>query len=324
MKKKWVAGIILVLMGTSLISANAQEAKTPLLPSRGTWLYVGGEGPGNYTMIQTAIDAANSGDTIYVYQGIYPEHVVISKNISLLGEDKNTTIIDGQDFMYVVSVMSQGTNLDTVVVNGFTIRNATEGLVISDNFVKNEVRNITISDNIFTDCLAGIATYGGTNCEISQNSIKDNLGVGIEIHYGFSNHYTLNSIKNNPKGISIWYVSSKSLFEKNTIEGNSVGIVLKLDSRTTIKNNNFINNGVDTDILDSNFVIIPVQGFPWFYTKWVGNYWDAWVKKTPKPLATRYVLEFHLGSDYHEWDVNLGPFSFIEFDWSPRSTPFDI
>ncbi|RLF45340.1 MAG: hypothetical protein DRN29_06910, partial [Thermoplasmata archaeon] len=63
----------------------------------GNILYVGGSGTGNYSRIQDAIDDANDGDTIFVYSNSSPyyEHIIINKSINLVGENKNTTIIDG-------------------------------------------------------------------------------------------------------------------------------------------------------------------------------------------------------------------------------------
>jgi len=58
-------------------------------------LYVGGSGPGNYSMIQSAIDNASDGDLIYIYSGIYYESLSLRKSLILQGQDANTTIIDG-------------------------------------------------------------------------------------------------------------------------------------------------------------------------------------------------------------------------------------
>jgi hypothetical protein len=68
LRKYLVAGIILIFIGASIISSTAQDTETSsLLTSSGKWLYVGGSGPGNYTTIQGAINAAKSSDTVFVY-----------------------------------------------------------------------------------------------------------------------------------------------------------------------------------------------------------------------------------------------------------------
>ena len=65
--------------------------------SSGHWLYVGGRGPGNYTKIQDAINDSSDGDTVFVFDDSAPyfESLIINKSITLLGENQNTTIIDG-------------------------------------------------------------------------------------------------------------------------------------------------------------------------------------------------------------------------------------
>ena len=85
--------------------------------SRGKTLYVGGSGGDNYTQIQHAIDNASDGDTVFVYNGTYYENVVVDKSIQLIGEDKNTTIIDGGGNDDVVHVSNN--NVKSVAFNKF-------------------------------------------------------------------------------------------------------------------------------------------------------------------------------------------------------------
>jgi len=66
-----------------------------VLNDNGRTLYVGGSGPGNYTSIQDAINDASDGDTIFVFNGTYYENVIIDKSVKLVGENRNTTVIDG-------------------------------------------------------------------------------------------------------------------------------------------------------------------------------------------------------------------------------------
>ena len=62
--------------------------------SKGNIITVDKNGDGDYTTIQEAINNAKSGSTIYVKNGKYPEILDIRKQIKLIGEDKESTIIN--------------------------------------------------------------------------------------------------------------------------------------------------------------------------------------------------------------------------------------
>ena len=87
-------------------------------------IYVDDSGGKNYTSIQPAIDAANSGDTIYVYSGTYNENIGITEGLTLIGQNKDTTIIDGGKNSYVVYAYGTSGNEIEIHISGFTIRNA--------------------------------------------------------------------------------------------------------------------------------------------------------------------------------------------------------
>jgi len=92
--------------------------------------------PDDYPLIQAAVDAANTGDTIIVRAGTYKENVNVNKSITLQGEDRNTTIIDAE--LATVRMSASST------ITGFTIKNGTYGVECTNPITP------FIDDNIFT------------------------------------------------------------------------------------------------------------------------------------------------------------------------------
>ena len=120
MRKPLIVGVIILLITMGLTPSTETKSMEQSFQSAldSNTLYVGGSGPGNYTKIQDAINNATSGDTIFVYSGIYYENVIIDKSINLIGKDRNTTIIDGRNSSDVVYVTA-----DWIKINNFTIQN---------------------------------------------------------------------------------------------------------------------------------------------------------------------------------------------------------
>jgi len=139
-------------------------------PTVRTWT-VDDDGPADFHTIQKAVNTAHDGDTIYVYNGTYREHVIVTKPLELLGKDKNTTVIDGG-----VSISQWISN---VVISGFTIQNGDDGIDLTGwSF------NHMISNNIITK--NGYGIIGAYNCfgvTISNNIIISNHFSGIWLHF---------------------------------------------------------------------------------------------------------------------------------------------
>jgi len=72
--------------------------------------------PGEGTPIQDAIDDAEAGDTIYVHAGTYVENLVVRKSLTLVGENRSTTVIDGDGSADIIRVRADG-----CTISGFTI-----------------------------------------------------------------------------------------------------------------------------------------------------------------------------------------------------------
>jgi parallel beta-helix repeat protein len=165
------------------------------------------EGPWNgslgypYQYIQDGVDAADTNDTVYVFNGTYHENIKISgKSMELNGENRNITIIDGDNLTGIEILV------DFVNISEFTITNATDWDDWSSG-VEVHSSNNRISNNIITNNLNAITL--GVSCEnitIDNNSIFNN-DIGIE-SIGKNHIIQDNIIYNTSKGLGIFIRNS--------------------------------------------------------------------------------------------------------------------
>jgi len=161
--------------------------------------------PIDYPKIQDAINAADLGDTIYVYNGTYYEHVIVNKTVTLIGENRSTAIIDGNGTGIVIKVTA-----DNVNVTGFTIRNGGD-FPDSTVFIGNYINN-TIRDSIIRNSGYGLTLIGSNGCSIINNVIMDCSWAGVQIKDSNDNNIHGNTIANN--SIGVWVTSDSSLLTK--------------------------------------------------------------------------------------------------------------
>jgi parallel beta-helix repeat protein len=202
-------------IGDSII----RESNNPTLI--GKTLYVGGIGLGNYSTIQEAIDNSSYLDTIFVYNGLYYEHVNIHTTIFLKGENKENTIINGGGSGDVILVSA-----DNVEISGFSIINS--GANWPEAGVKiHQAEHCIVTGNIIKNCGHGILPFVTWDIMISWNIISDNV-------FGFYSVKTENCNITN-----------------NIIQNNHIGIHLNAASFNEIMKNNFIDNERHLDFYGS-------------------------------------------------------------------------
>ncbi len=231
-----ITGITLMLFTSNLFFATGIEN------NRRT-IYVDDDGGADYTKIQAAIDAASSGDTVYVYSGTYNEGVLIRKAITLTGESESSTIIDSGGSMHDIWVDANG-----VSISGFTIQNAHWGIGLWESSYHSITGNIIKE----TDGIAIFLSDSSSN-NINGNSIKNNLGRGIGVHSS-SNYNTItgNTISNNDGSAILITDSTYNTINGNTIYQNMAGIGL-YDSYNTINANTIRNNFNDGIYLSGSY-----------------------------------------------------------------------
>jgi len=271
MKKLLVVGMIILLVGMSVPSTgiNVDKSTTSF---NGKTLYVGGDGPGNYSKIQDAINDSSDGDTVFVYSGIYYENLILNKSINLIGEETNITIIDGENNGHVVEVFA-----DEVVLQNFSIRNS--GGYKYDSGILLDANYNDIKECIFYRTKTGIILNGFENNTIDSCIFYSN-GEGISLDYCINNkitncYFTHNAIGvtiNHSKsilitecyadtnGIGIFCNSSKNIvFTKCAIynnNNNQGGILIYNCQNISISNSNIYHNGFGIKIMQSSEVQI--------------------------------------------------------------------
>jgi len=248
--------------------------------------------PDDYLKIQWAIGNASEGDTIFVKEGTYYENLMISKPLSLRGENKKAVVIgsggvEGENIFTIES--------DHVEITGFSIKGLDyssprqypngikiggDNCSITGNNIENTFWGILCpiqsftsisSNNIRANLKEGIRFYGGNYNVISSNNISENVASGIALE-GYLNTISGNNIENNGRGVGLG--SSYSIVYGNWIVENSESGIYFTGANNIISAN---------QIADSTWGIYfaPHFGFPkenkFYHNNFVGNSENVYV-----------------------------------------------
>jgi parallel beta-helix repeat protein len=220
---------------SSMMTLHVQEE-----PTSKVWT-VDDDAPADFSSIQAAVNAAYPGDYVFVRNGIYMEpQITIKKPLTLEGEFKTSTIIDGNPGSVRIYVQSTS----NVVIHGFTVRN---GYGIYSAFSK----DVAISDNIVNNCPQGIILIGATNNTISKNVITNSSVAILLSEDSTSNNVSENLLTRN-SGDCICIDHS----DGNTVSGNIItnnglstapgyhvfGIRLSYSSNNVVFHNDLLEN----------------------------------------------------------------------------------
>ena len=162
--------------------------------------------------IQEGIDNASSGDTVFVYNGTYYENVIVNKTIELIGENRNSTIIDGGSMNNVFNISA-----NLVTINGFRLENGNYGVYFNNS-----------NDSLIDNCNCSNNEEGIYFTQSCYNFISNisfnNTTTILRISEHSNNNYIYNC---NSPSVSNSYIgilnSDNNIISKSTCGGIEIG-----------------------------------------------------------------------------------------------------
>lgn len=203
--------------------------------------------------IQSAIDRAESGDTIRVEQGVYEEYgLEVRKKLTLLGSGK--AVIDGKNQGELLSIFA-----DSCLIRGLVFKN------VGTSFIKDQAairlvqcRGVIVENNTLEATFFGIYLQGTNNCTVRNNRIigesenEAEAGNAIHIWKGKNAIVQDNYVTGHRDGIYFEFVDD-SRITGNVSEFNlRYGLHFMFSNRDLYKGNVFRSNGVGVAVMFSN------------------------------------------------------------------------
>lgn len=240
---------------TSTPTVASTSTSTPTPTNAGNILPVGEKE--KFTTIQSAIDAADDNDTIYIKKGVYKESIYINKSLTLHGEDMDSTVIT-TDYMAINIDGADNINIKDITITTYSQDSGSFGIYMnnvkssfishckvvgfSDGTGTGIEQESNIGKSIISDCQIfgnsyGICTSSDSieirNCKVYLNEYGINVPTSnyssIENNEVYSNEFIAISIHENQSFLSI---------KDNAIYNNKSAISLeKVNSSNEDKKN---------------------------------------------------------------------------------------
>lgn len=213
------------------------------------WEYVGGDGPGNYSTIQAAVDNASPQDTIIIYPGTYEESLILPIPLHLQGIE--TPLIETLGD-YTVLIDAEGCSLNNLAFmsHGTCLQLHYNNTSITHCSVLDSLDDLRTYENSSRNIIANNSFYGHatalTFIESDYNIISDNIigphGWGLITLYDESDH---NLIQRNTIAASELfsgidnniYSSDNKIIDNTIVSENRSSISIESGKNLTIVGN---------------------------------------------------------------------------------------
>lgn len=221
-----------------------------LLPAK--QLPVGGNQA--YKKIETAVDAAQKGDTILVHKGTYHLHeYLLKKQLTFIGI--NYPVITGPKSK-IIEVLA-----DSVSFIGLTFTDVPTSYINDDAAIRfTKVDGGLVRDCKFRACFFAIHIAHSEHVSIINNNIlstySDEASSGNAIHGWYSKHLTItgNEVHGHRDGIYLEFVENSTITNNGSHDNLRYGLHFMFSHNNVYTGNTFMRNGAGCAVMYSNNV----------------------------------------------------------------------
>ena len=280
-----------IAVAVLLFSSLVLTPTTPVLAAEGNEYYVDssyrgysdGSADQPFSSLQTAIDQAQKGDTIYVFGGLYEEIITVDKQLSLWGGVEGTdSIIDADDDVrYTMKItadqveiqdftFSDSQNVKTSPIGAFISVQAENVVVTSNTFHATDSYGIHIDEtaagtvvngNSINNTEKGIVVESSDTNDIFNNEIFTCTDAGIFLDNTYENRLYDNTIYECAKAIHGSFCTGLNLSNNTLYENTYAAMLLESCQQVTIQHNHVYDNSGTGLFLQSDYCTVKENEF---------------------------------------------------------------
>jgi len=235
--------IVFFLVFLSLVAITSFEEKTTALSQVSPSLvYVDAqntEGPWDgsiefpFLSIHQAVENVSSKTTLFVRKGIYVDHIIIDKELTIIGECKEETIVDGSNQSVLFDIVHPDVNIQNLTFQNSGGINGDAGIVCSAD-------TITVSNCVFFRTKTGVIIKESSYTTISNCFFYGN-GDGINALRAREGMILDNIFTHNSFGMVI-VDSQDFVIEFNDATVNGIGLYSENTTNLSIRHCALYNN----------------------------------------------------------------------------------
>ncbi len=207
-----------------------------------------------YPSLQELVDKTPEGETLVLEPGTYAGRVLITKPITIDGQNEATVDAGGKGSVIVIKT-------DGVTIKNLHLTNSGESTNDIDAGVQVRGNFNVIKDNVIDNVLFGVDLQQSRNNIVKRNHIssKEEFSLGqkgdsVRLWYSFDNK-VLDNVTHDVRDMVVWY-SANNVISGNHTTDSRYSLHFMYSRYNLVENNDYVNNAVGIFLMYSDSVVV--------------------------------------------------------------------